>query len=505
MSAPISLVTEGLTKHYPGVRALDRVDVEIHGGHVLGLLGKNGAGKSTLIKVLAGAVAPDAGRILLDGEPVEIAHPHEATQLGIAVVHQELIDVPNLSVAENVELGLGYPRSAAVLVNRRALRRKTAEALDLLDAGISPAAMVGDLGPAQRRLVMIARGLAVEARVLILDEPTASLTDTEIDHLHGVVRTLQARGVAVVYVTHRLDEVFQVTDTVTVMRDGQVVHRGPTAELTQESLIGQITGNAVVADEKRQSTVPPVGPDAEELLRVEGIGLDGVVENISFSVHRGDMLGIAGLVGSGRTELTRLIYGADRPTAGRILAAGEEVKIRTPRDALRAGIVLLPEDRKGQGNITDFSVRKNITLPRLRAHRAHRWLPMPRRGDERRYARSLIDRVGIKVADEEAPVKNLSGGNQQKVMLAKWLDSDAEVFIFDEPTHGVDVEGKEETYKLMEALAKAGKGVIFISSEFSELVGTCNRVLVMREGRLVGELQAEAISDAALVERCYAA
>ena len=506
MSAgPISLVTQDLVKRYPGVLALDRVDVEIHGGHVLGLLGKNGAGKSTLIKVLAGAVAPDAGRILLDGEEVEIPHPHQATQMGIAVVHQELVDVPNLSVAENVELGLGYPRTAGVLVNRRALRRKTKEALDLLEAGISPAALVGTLGPAQRRLVMIARGLAAEARVLILDEPTAALTDTEIEHLHGVVRKLQARGVGVVYVTHRLDEVFQVTDMVTVMRDGAVVHRGPTAELNPESLIGHITGNAVVADEKRKATVPPLGADAEELLRVDGISLDGVVDNISFSVYRGDMLGIAGLVGSGRTELTRLIYGADMATSGRILARGEEVRIRSPRDALGAGIVLLPEDRKGQGNITDFSVRKNVTLPRLRRHRTRSWLPMPRRRDEREYTRSVIERISIKVADEEAPVKNLSGGNQQKVMLAKWLDSEAEVFIFDEPTHGVDVEGKEETYKLMEALAKSGKGVIFISSEFSELVGTCNRVLVMREGRLVGELQAEAISDAALVERCYAA
>jgi ABC-type sugar transport system ATPase subunit len=503
-SSATSLVTEGLSKRYPGVLALDRVDVEIHGGQVLGLLGKNGAGKSTLIKVLAGAVTPDAGRILLDGEEVEIGHPHRATEMGIAVVHQELLDVPNLSVAENVELGLGYPRSAGVLVNRRALRRRTREALELLEADISPRATVGELGPAQRRLVMIARGLAAEARVLILDEPSASLTETEIEHLHRVVRTLQGRGVAVVYVTHRLDEVFQVTDQVTVMRDGRVVHRGPTAELTQQSLIRHITGTAVVADEDRKGEVPPPAPDAEELLGVEGISLDGVVEDVSFKVRRGDMLGIAGLVGSGRTELTRLIYGADRASAGRVTVGGEEVRIRSPRDALGAGIVLLPEDRKGQGNITNFSVRKNITLPQLRRHRSRRWLPMPRRRDERRYARSVIERVSIKVADEEAPVKNLSGGNQQKVMLAKWLDSDAEVFIFDEPTHGVDVEGKEETYKLMEALAKAGKGVIFISSEFSELVGTCNRVLVMREGRLVGELKAEAINDTEIVERCYA-
>ena len=240
-------------------------------------------------------------------------------------------------------------------------------------------------------------------------------------------------------------------------------------------------------------------------MRVEGLTLPDIVEHASFSLRRGELLGIAGLVGAGRSELVRLIYGADPSASGRIFMHGREVAIGSPRDALRAGIVLLPEDRRLQGNIVDFSVRKNITLPNLARHRTRGLLPVPHNGREREYARSVIERLDIKVANEEHPVRHLSGGNQQKVVLAKWLDSGADIFIFDEPTHGVDVDGKEETYRLMEELALAGKGVIFISSEFTELVGACNRVIVMREGRLVGELEGDAISDAALVERCYAA
>jgi ribose transport system ATP-binding protein len=319
------------------------------------------------------------------------------------------------------------------------------------------------------------------------------------------VRMLQGRDVSVVYVTHRLDEIFEITDHVAVMRDGRVVYSGRTEELTKQGLIEHITGSAEAAPERRERRVTSQTVGDQELLRVEGLTLPGIVEDASFHLRGGELLGIAGLVGAGRSELVRLIYGADPYASGRIFVHGREVAIGSPRDALRAGIVLLPEDRRLQGNIDGFSVRKNITLPDLARHRTRGPLPIPDNGREREYARSVIERLDIKVADEEHPVRHLSGGNQQKVMLAKWLDSVADVFIFDEPTHGVDVDGKEETYRLMEELALAGKGVIFISSEFTELVGACNRVIVMREGRLVGELEGEAISDAALVERCYAA
>jgi ABC-type sugar transport system ATPase subunit len=496
-----TLEVHGLVKHYPGVVALDHADVEFPGGSILGLLGKNGAGKSTLIKILAGVVQPDAGEILVNGTHTDIHSPHAATALGFAFVHQEIADVLNLSVAENVGLGLGYPKTPFGLVKRRELRRWTRQVLDRLEADIDPAAPLASLSVAQRRLVMIARGLAADARLVVLDEPTASLTDDEIQHLHQVLRRLRDHGVAIAYVSHRLDEIFAVTDRVTVMRDGRTVFAGATADLTKPQLIEHITGSTAAVELRRRRSSPPVG--TPELLRVENVSLPGVVEPSSFTLRAGELLGVAGLVGAGRTELMRLIFGADRAATGRIVVRGEEVRVRGPRDAMAAGVVLLPEDRKNQGAVLHFSVRKNITLPSMDRFRVAAPLPVPSERRERAATRALVERLGIKVAHTEHPMRFLSGGNQQKVVLAKWLESGADVFIFDEPTHGIDVDGKEEIYDLMGELADQGKGVIFISSEFTELVGACNRVIVMREGRLVDELEGEAISDQALVELCY--
>ncbi len=494
-----SVEVRGLVKTYPGVVALDGADLTVLGGQILGLLGKNGAGKSTLIRALAGVVQPDAGEIAIDGEPTTIGNPHEATGLGFAFVHQELADVPNLSVAENVLLGLGYDKRGGLL-STSGTRARAREVLDRLEAPISPSAPLSSLSVAQRRLVMIARGLAADARLFVLDEPTASLTDDEIAHLHKVLRTLRDDGVAVIYVSHRLDEVFAITDGVTVMRDGRTVFSGPTAELDKTRLIAEITGNALPPERRVRYRAPA---EAAELLRVEGVTSPGVVEDASFTVRAGELVGIAGLVGAGRTELVRLIFGADRAASGTIHVHGREVAIASPRDAMKAGIVLLPEDRKHEGAVLTFSVRKNITLPALKEFRTAGPLPMPSQRRERAAARDLVGRLKIKVPDVEHPARFLSGGNQQKMMLAKWLDSGADVFIFDEPTHGIDVEGKEEVYDLMTELARQGKGVIFISSEFTELVGACNRVLVMREGRLVDEFEGDEITDAALVECCY--
>ena len=498
------IVMRGLVKRYPGVLALDHADGVIVPGVVVGLLGKNGAGKSTLIKILAGVVQPDEGQISIDGEPVRLHGPLDATRRGLAFVHQELADVPNLTVAENIELGLGYPKVAGAFVNRRALRRKAAEVLERLGARIDPRTQVGKLSIAERRLVVIARGLATNARLLVLDEPTASLTEQEIGHLHGVVRLVRDEGVAVVYVTHRLEEVFAITDDVAVMRDGRMVFEAPTATLERRELVEHITGHVAAAATGRWRP-PEQGAPPEELLRAESLTLPGAVDGVSLVVRSGDVLGIAGLVGAGRTELARLIFGADRMTSGRVLVRGRPVRIRGPRDAMRAGIALLPEDRRGQGMVPTFSVRKNITLPTLSRFRVSRTLPLPSPAGERRASRVLIARLRIKVGDPEAPIRNLSGGNQQKVVLAKWLESGADVFIFDEPTHGIDVGAKEEVYRLMVDLAAAGKGIIFISSEFPELVGICNRVVVMREGRLVGELEGDEVTEGALVEHCYAA
>jgi len=498
------IVMHGLVKRYPGVVALDHADGLIVPGAIVGLLGKNGAGKSTLIKILAGVVQPDEGEIAIDGEPVRLHGPLDATRRGLAFVHQELQDVPNLTVAENIELGLGFPKVAGTFVRRRALRQKSAAVLDRLGARIDPRRKMGTLSIADRRLVTIARGLAMNARLLVLDEPTASLTDEEIGHLHDVCRVLRDEGVAVLYVTHRLQEVFDVTDDIAVMRDGKMVFEAPTKDVERAELIAHITGHALAVGGDRWR--PPEGDDPrEELLRVEHLSRPGVVEDASFTVRAGDILGIAGLVGAGRTELVRLVFGADRAASGTVYVREQPLKLRGPRDAMEAGVVLLPEDRRHQGTVHTFSVRKNVTLPVLDKFRLGRSLPLPDRGKERRATLDLIDRLQIKVPDPESAIGTLSGGNQQKVVLAKWLEAGANVLIFDEPTHGIDVGAKEEIYRLMRDLAAAGKGVVFISSEFPELVATCNRIVVMRDGRLVGEFEGAEITEAALVASCYAA
>ena len=490
----------GLVKIYPGVVALGNVDLTLNRGESLGLVGKNGAGKSTLIKILAGVVQPDEGELIVDGKPVHLHVPRDAAALGFAFVHQELADVPNLTVAENVQLGLGYPKRLG-LVQRRELRRRTQTVLDRLESDIRPRAPLASLSIAQRRMVMVARALAAEARLVVLDEPTASLTDDEIEHLHAVLRRLRADGVSIVYVSHRLDEIFAITDRVSVMRDGHTVFERPTADVTMRTLVSEITGNAAPPERRRHRKSRA---DAKEVLRVEGLSVPAVgLQDAGFVVREGDVLGVAGLIGAGRTELMRAVCGADHAATGRVFVRGEEVRIRSPRDAMAAGIVLLPEDRRHQGAVMSFSVRKNMTLPVMDRFRMAPGVPLPNEGRERKAARGLVDRLRIKVADVEAPVRNLSGGNQQKVVLAKWLERGAEVFIFDEPTHGIDVEGKADVYEVMDELADAGKGVIFISSEFTELVGACNRVIVMVEGHIVGELEGEAIIDAALVALCY--
>ena len=374
------LAGRGLSKRYPGVLALDDVDGAIQSGVILGLVGKNGAGKSTLLKIFAGAIRPDEGEVLIDGEKVELHTPHDATKRGLAFVHQELADVPNLSVAENIELGLGFPKRMG-LVNKRALRQKTAAVLKRLDVDIDPRAQVASLSLAQRRLVMIARGLAAEARLLVLDEPSASLTEEEIKHLHAVVRSLKSHGVAIIYVSHRLDEILSLTDYIGVMRDGKLVYNARTQDVSMSKLIQEITGSAAAAPERRKPRA--VDDSREELLRVDGLTIPGIVEDASFVLRKGDLLGIAGLVGAGRTELVRAIFGADRTSTGAVHMHGRQVNITSPRAGLRAGIVLLPEDRRHQGTVQSFSVRKNVTLPSLKRYRRGPF-PLPRVSQERR-------------------------------------------------------------------------------------------------------------------------
>ena len=503
---PSFLELQGVRKEYPGVLAVDDVSLTFEAGEVVGLVGKNGAGKSTLIKMMAGAVAPDVGTMHLDGEAIELDHPHQATELGLAFVHQDLYDVADLSVAENVMLGLGFPKRLGLFVDWRELYERAAAQIRRLEVDIDPTVAVGELSVAEQRLVMIARGLAQQARLLVLDEPSASLTDEEIEHLFSVIRRLRDEGIAVIYVSHRLEEIFEITERVVVMRNGSVVADEPTSALDRRQLIRHITGHeqAETAIERRRSHGIGGRPEAPTLLEVEGIETDTGVNGCSFDVREGEVLGIAGLIGAGRTELVRAIFGADRRTAGDIRIRGESADIRTPSQAMAAGLALLPEDRKTQGNVMDFSVRQNMTLASLDKHRVNPRVAAPSTSSEKVEAARMIERLAVATPDDRQLVRLLSGGNQQKVVIGKWLSQGADILIFDEPTHGVDVDGKEEIYDIMHELAAQQKGVVFISSEFSELVGACHRVIAMRDGLIMGELEGDEINEEAVIELCYA-
>jgi ribose transport system ATP-binding protein len=503
MTAPIPVVAaHGLVKRFPGVVALDGAELELFEGEVLGLVGKNGAGKSSLIKVLAGVEKPDEGELRIDGEPVGSSYaPHIAHRHGLAFVHQELGNFPGLTVAENVGLGTRYPRRAGVLVSHRRLRRKVAGVLAELEADIDPDVPAEGLTSVQQRVVMIARALYHEARVLVLDEPSVSLAAEEIDHLHAIVRGLRERGQSVVYVSHRLNEIVALTDRVVVLQDGRVSLERATRDLDEAALVEAIAGPTAHRDERR----PPRPPrDETPLLRVHGLARPPRVFDVSFDLRAGEILGIAGLVGSGRTEVARMIFGADRPAAGTVEIEGRVLIARTPVHAIRAGIALLPEDRRHEGLVLDFSVRENVTLASLGKHRAG-WLPLPRRSSESRATAEMIDRLAITTPGVEQQVRRLSGGNQQKVVLAKWLQRAERVLIFDEPTQGVDVGAKEEIFALIRGIADSGRAAIVISSDFAELVGLCTRVVALREGRVSGTVEGDEITEEALVRLAYAA
>jgi ABC-type sugar transport system ATPase subunit len=502
-SAPIVEVRR-VVKRFPGVVALAGVDLSIRGGEIVGLVGKNGAGKSSLIKVIAGAERPDEGELRIDGRlPPHGYAPHVAHRLGLAFVHQELGNFPMLSVAENVALGTSYPRRFGVFVAKKELHRRVARVFDELEARIRPGAQVTELTAVEQRLVMVARALYHDARVLFLDEPSVSLTIEEIRHLHAIVRRLKERGHSIVYVSHRLNEIVSLTDRVVVMQDGVVTLERPTQHVGERELIDAIAGSAG----SRAGTSLPVRPAATRspILRVQGLCRPPLVRDVSFELHAGEILGLAGLVGSGRTEVVRMIFGADAPAGGAIELNGARVRLRSPVDAIRHGIALLPEDRRHEGLVLDFTARENITLASLRRYRHAPFLPVPNRRRERAAAASVASRLAIPAHALEREARRLSGGTQQKVVLAKWLQRAGKVVIFDEPTQGVDVEAKAELFGLVRALAEEGRGVIVISSDFAELAQICTRVVVLREGEVSGVLGGDEISEDALVRLAYAA
>jgi L-arabinose transport system ATP-binding protein len=473
---------EKVSKTFPGVKALDDVSFEVAGGKVHALLGENGAGKSTLLKILAGAYQPDAGRLVLDEKGCAFRSTSEALAAGIAVIYQELHLVPEMSVAENLFIGrlpasMGWLRTGELYESSRA-------ALGALGEEINPRRKVGSLPIAQQQMIEIAKALGRGANVLAFDEPTSSLSSREVDRLFGIIRKLRDEGRVILYVTHRMEEVYRLCEGATVLRDGRHVQSYESlAEVKPDELVQRMVGRSIT-DIFRYSP----REHGSAALEVKGLIGPGLRERANLSVARGEILGIFGLVGAGRTELLKLIYGAVKRLGGEIAVDGKNVKIRSPRDAVGAGIVLCPEDRKKEGIIPIRSVMENLNL----SSRRH-FSPMGfiNSGRERKNARHFVDRLGVKTPSLGQAIVNLSGGNQQKVILGRWLGEKVRVMLLDEPTRGIDVGAKSEIYSIIYDLASQGIGVVVVSSELPELLGICDRMLVMREGKIVAAMKRE--------------
>lgn len=479
-----------LTKRYPGVTALSEVNFSVGAGEVVALIGENGAGKSTLIKILAGLVQPDSGKILWDGNEVSIPNAAAATRLGIAVIHQELSNLTNLDVAGNVFLGR-EPRKLGVLVDRATMAKRTTEYLARLGMDLDPGTQLSELSIAHQQMVEIAKALSLEAKIMVMDEPTSSLTAAETSQLLSVVSDLRKRGVGVVYVSHRLDEVKAIADRAEVFRDGLNAGALTRDQLTTQNMVRLMVGRDVDRQVSRDFVAQ------ESRLVVKGLRTKRFPQyEISFTVGKGEIVGIAGLIGAGRSEIAQAIFGVDARVAGTVELDGKPVPIGSPRASIDLGLYLAPEDRRNEGLITDMSVRENVTLPGL-----SRYAPggLIRSRLETSVAQNMRERLRIKTPTVEAAVRGLSGGNQQKVVLAKWLSLSPRVLIFDEPTRGIDVGARAEIYDLMRSLAANGVAILMISSDMEEVLGLSDRVVVMHEGKLSGQLSREAATEEAIM------
>ncbi len=477
-----------ITKTFPGVQALQDVDLEVRAGEVHALVGENGAGKSTLMKILAGAQPRDTGDILLNGQPVHVDSPTQAMALGISIIYQEFNLVPYLNAAENIFLGR-EPRAAVPgFVDFGTMYRESQAIIDRLGVKLDARTPVNRLSVAQQQMVEIAKATSRRSSIIIMDEPSATLTDHELRSLFELIRQLKADGVAVVYISHRLEEIFEICDRVTVMRDGKRIDTCDVSAVNRDDLIRMMVGR-----ELTQMIPKQVAPIGEPVLELDGFGRKGALTDITLQVRQGEILGIAGLVGAGRTELARAIFGADPVDAGSMKIDGAVVRVKSPQDAIALGIGLVTEDRKGQGLILGMAVRENITLANLRELARLNFI---NGRAEREVARKYVEDLTIRTPSVEQTVRNLSGGNQQKVVLAKWLFTKSKLLIFDEPTRGIDVGAKTEIYQLMNELTARGAAVIMISSELPEVLGMSDRILVMHEGRIAGELtRAEATQE----------
>lgn len=473
-----------ITKKYPGVTALTDVSVAFEKGEVHAIAGENGAGKSTLIKILAGAILPTSGSIAFNGEVIQNNSPNTAIDLGVSTIYQEFNLIPYLTIAENIFYGREPQRFG--LIDKRRMNKMAADLCAEMGVDLNPKLQVRKLGVAYQQIVEILKAVSLDAKVLIMDEPTAPLTSNEIQVLFKIVEKVRRKSVTIIYISHRLDEIFSICDRVSVLRDGKLVKTLRVAETNEQELISHMVGREL----------NDIYPERLAVLGDEHIRIDGFcnskLSDVSLSVRRGEILGIGGLVGAGRTELARAIFGADRLTQGKLVKDGRKIDVRSPKDGIKNGIALIPEDRKQHGLLLGMSIKENISLPVLR--KFSRMLVLNKKA-ENKFCTDLSTDLRIKAPSIRQYVKNLSGGNQQKVVLAKWLATSSEVFIFDEPTRGIDVGAKQEIYNLLNELSQSGRSIIMISSEMPELMGMADRILVMRDGAIQGEIDRNEFSQ----------
>ncbi|MDF2985228.1 MAG: transporter related [Eubacterium sp.] len=481
----------GVSKRFPGVLALDNVSFNLKAGEVLALLGENGAGKSTLMKILSGVYIKDSGTMKIFGREVDEMNPKKAQELGVAIIHQELNMCAHLSVAENIFLGREITKSG-VLSNKE-MERQARKILDNLNIDISPDTIVGDLAVSKQQMVEIAKALSTNAKVLIMDEPTSALTSKEIDDLFLIIKKIRSEGCGIVYISHRLEELEHIVDRVTILRDGQFIKSMDYKSTTLEEIIANMVGREIKEKFPRVQC-----KKGKKILEVKNLNAGKMVRNINLDLYEGEIVGIAGLMGAGRTETTRAIFGIDPKESGEIILDGKAITINKPRDAIQAGIVLAPEDRKKDGLCTKLSVRDNISLPNLDI--LCNALSIVDRKKEKSMSEKAVSDLKIKLPTAEVDAGSLSGGNQQKVVVAKWLARNSRVVIFDEPTRGIDVAAKVEIYNLMNELKEQGIGVLFVSSEMPEVMGISDRIIVMCDGKVTGEMPtSEATQDSILM------
>ena len=488
------LALEDVTKTFPGVKALSEVSLKLYPGQVTALIGENGAGKSTVVKILTGIYQPNAGKIVMDGQPVRFPTAQAAADAGITAIHQETVLFDELSVAENIFLGHA-PRGRFGLIDWAEMERQSKRILDSIGADIDPNARLRDLGIANKHLVAISRALSIDARIVIMDEPTAALSHKEIEELYDLIEKLKSQGKAILFISHKFNEIFRIADRYTVYRDGQFIADGLIENVREAELVKMMVGR----------DVSQIFPDRDSVIRdqileVRSFSHPTEFADIDFTLRRGEILGFYGLVGSGRSELMQALFGITKASSGMISIAGQDVTINAPADAVASGIVYVPEDRGRQGTITALSISQNVTLPSLSRTSKNGFL---RLAEEFRLTREYTSRLDLRAASLDSSVANLSGGNQQKVVIAKWLATQPKIIVLDEPTKGIDIGSKAAVHEFMAELALQGLAVIMVSSEIPEILGMSDRVIVMREGRMVAELEKEDLNPETLVR--YAA